>query len=148
MYVIGRSKGDYIRLVNSKGIEYSHSINLASIFTSLEKAELMIDYIKENIDSLYFANATILGNIIDKEKNFDKVTYVNELKIYELVPTEVKHVKIGQGWHGGRRYENCNVPSDPRKAWARRIHLYKLRTSNVFYKGWDGVSWCLCPACF
>ena len=42
MYVIGRSKGDYIRLVNSKGIEYSHSINLASIFTSLEKAELMI----------------------------------------------------------------------------------------------------------
>lgn len=97
MYVIGRSKGDYIRLVNSKGIEYSHSINLASIFTSIEKAELMIDYIKKNIDSLYFANATILGNIIDKEKNFDKVTYVNELKIYELVPTEVKHVKIGQG---------------------------------------------------
>ena len=83
MYVIGRSKGDYIRLVNSKGIEYSHSINLASIFTSLEKAELMIGYIKENIDSLYFANATILGNIIDK------VTYVNELKIYELVPTEL-----------------------------------------------------------
>ena len=97
MYVIGRSKGDYIRLVNSKGIEYSHSINLASIFTSLEKAELMIGYIKENIDSLYFANATILGNIIDKEKNFDKATYVNELKIYELVPTEVKHVKIVQG---------------------------------------------------
>lgn len=89
MYVIGRSKGDYIRLVNSKGIEYSHSINLASIFTSLEKAEFMIGYIKGNIDSLYFANATILGNIIDKEKNFDKVTYVNELKIYELVPTEV-----------------------------------------------------------
>lgn len=89
MYVIGRSKGDYIRLVNSKGIEYSHSINLASIFTSLEKAELMIGYIKENIDSLYFANATILGNIIDKEKKFDKVTYVNKLKIYELVPTEV-----------------------------------------------------------
>ena len=88
MYVIGRSKGDYIRLVNSKGIEYSHSINLASIFTSLEKAELMIGYIKENIDSLYFANATILGNIIDKE-NFDKVTYVDELKIYELVPTEL-----------------------------------------------------------
>lgn len=89
MYVIGRSKGDYIRLVNSKGIEYSHSINLASIFTSLEKAELMIGYIKENIDSLYFANATILGNIIDKEKSFDKVAYVNELKIYELVPTEL-----------------------------------------------------------
>ena len=89
MYVIGRSKGDYIRLVNSKGIEYSHSINLASIFTSLEKAELMIDYIKENIDSLYFANATNLGNIIDKEKSFDKVAYVNELKIYELVPTEL-----------------------------------------------------------
>ena len=89
MYVIGKSKGDYIRLVNSKGIEYSHSINFASIFTSLEKAELMIGYIKENIDSLYFANATILGNIIDKEKNFDKVTYVNALKIYELVPTEL-----------------------------------------------------------
>lgn len=89
MYVIGRSKGDYIRLVNSKGIEYSHSINFASIFTSLEKAELIIDYIKKNIDSLYFANATILGNIIDKEKNFNKVTYVNELKIYELVPTEL-----------------------------------------------------------
>ena len=49
----------------------------------------MIGYIKENIDSLYFANATILGNIIDKEKNFDKVTYVNELKIYELVPPEL-----------------------------------------------------------
>ena len=126
MYVIGRSKGDYIRLVNSKGIEYSHSINLASIFTSLEKAELIIGYIKKNIDSLYFANATVLGNIIDKEKGFDKVAYVNELKIYELVPTEVKHVKIGQGWHGGRRYENCNVPSDPRKVWARRIHSYKL----------------------
>lgn len=89
MYVIGKSKGDYIRLVNSKGFEYSHSINFASIFTSLEKAELMIGYIKENIDSLYFANATILGNIIDKEKNFDKVTYVNALKIYELVPTEL-----------------------------------------------------------
>lgn len=97
MYVIGRSKGDYIRLVNSKEIEYSHSINLASIFTSLEKAELIIGYIKKNIDSLYFANATVLGNIIDKEKGFDKVAYVNELKIYELVPTEVKHVKIGQG---------------------------------------------------
>ncbi len=91
MYVIGRSKGDYIRLVNSKGIEYSHSINLASIFTSLEKAEFMIGYIKGNIDSLYFANATILGNIIDKEKNFDKAAYVNELKIYELVPREVEH---------------------------------------------------------
>lgn len=89
MYVIGRSKGDYIRLVISKEIEYSHSINFASIFTSLEKAELMIDYIKENIDSLYFANATILGNIIDKEKSFDKVAYVNALKIYELVPTEL-----------------------------------------------------------
>ena len=89
MYVIGRSKGDYIRLVNSEGIEYSHSINLASIFASLEKAEVMIEYIKQNIDSVYFANATILGNIIDKEKNFDKATYVNELKIYELVPTEV-----------------------------------------------------------
>lgn len=89
MYVIGRSKCDYIRLVNSNGIEYSHSINLASIFTSLEKAELIIGYIKENIDSLYFTNATILGNIIDKEKNFEKVAYVNELKIYELVPTEL-----------------------------------------------------------
>ena len=97
MYVIGRSIGDQIRLVNSKGIEYSHSINLASIFTSLEKAQFVIGYIKENIDSLYFDNATILGNIIDKEKNFDKATYVNELKIYELVPTEVKHVKIVQG---------------------------------------------------
>lgn len=97
MYVIGRSKRDYLKLVNGKEIEYSHNINQASVLKSFEKAELMIDYIKENIDSIYFANATVLGNIIDKEKSFDKVAYVNELKIYELVPTEVKHVKIGQG---------------------------------------------------
>lgn len=97
MYVIGRSKRDYLKLVNGKEIEYSHNINQASVLKSFKKAELMIDYIKENIDSIYFANATVLGNIIDKEKDFDKVAYVNELKIYELVPTEVKHVKIGQG---------------------------------------------------
>lgn len=97
MYVIGRSKRDYLKLVNGKEIEYSHNINQASVLKSFEKAELMIDYIKKNIDSIYFANATVLGNIIDKEKDFDKVAYVNELKIYELVPTEVKHVKIGQG---------------------------------------------------
>lgn len=97
MYVIGISKRDYLKLVNGKEIEYSHNINQASVLKSFEKAELIIDYIKENIDSIYFANATVLGNIIDKEKGFDKVAYVNELKIYELVPTEVKHVKIGQG---------------------------------------------------
>lgn len=79
-------------LLDAKGIEYSHSVNQASIFTSFEQAEFAIDYIKQNIDSLYFANATVLGNIVDKEKGFDKAAYVNELKIYELVPIELKHL--------------------------------------------------------
>ena len=46
MYVIGRSKRDYLKLVNGKEIEYSHNINQASVLKSFEKAELMIDYIK------------------------------------------------------------------------------------------------------
>ena len=102
MYVIGKNDYEFIKITHSKPmydgkkiwseiskIEYDAPLHEATIISDYESAEKMLKEIKEKYESIQFRDFSIIGEILDREHGFDKAKYVEELKIYLLLPTEV-----------------------------------------------------------
>lgn len=69
---------------------YDCDLYNATIFPNYDAAAKIVAEIKKRKDGIMFENSCIIGQILDKEngKEFD----VDELKVYELVPTECKMI--------------------------------------------------------
>ena len=103
MYVLGKSDYDFIKITRNntlydghnlwnevRSLEYGAPLYQATITPNYEDAQKLLEEIQNNVEKIKFANDNIIGEIIDKENSFDKVAYAKELKIYELIPMEVK----------------------------------------------------------
>ena len=99
MYVIGVNDYSFINIIREevlwdgkdtwseiKVIGYDYLLDGAKIFGSYEHASGVLEKIKNNVEAIRFQNASLIGDLIDKDNSFDKLSYVKELKIYELVP--------------------------------------------------------------
>lgn len=70
-------------------VEYEANLANAAIISDLEVAKRLIEDIQSNVEYIEFTNNSVVGEILGKE-SFDKVAYVRDLKIYELVPILVQ----------------------------------------------------------
>ena len=104
MYVIGKSNNEFIKITHNatmydgrkmlneiQNCEHGSQLSDATIITDYEKAKTILDEIQNNIENIQFTNSSAIGEILDRENSFDKITYSKELKIYELVPIVVNH---------------------------------------------------------
>lgn len=102
MYVIGKNDYEFIKITHSKpiydgnkiwseiaAIEYDTPLHEATSISDTENAKKLLAQIKEKYESIDFRNSSIIGEILDRQHGFGKSKYVNELKIYMLLPTEV-----------------------------------------------------------
>lgn len=101
-YVIGANELDFIKITNNllydgrrmwnevKSVEYEIPLDEATIIKNYDEAKRVIEDIQNNTENIKFFNHSIIGEILDREHSFDKVSYSKELKIYELMPVEVK----------------------------------------------------------
>jgi hypothetical protein len=51
-----------------------------------------LNEIQNRIAEIGFDNISIIGQVIDNEKGFNKVEYAKKLKIFKLVPTSVDKI--------------------------------------------------------
>lgn len=101
-YVIGTNELDFIKITNNllydgrkmwneiKSVEYEISLDEATIIENYDEAKRVLEDIQNNTENIKFFNHDIIGEILDKEHSFDKISYSRGLKIYELMPVEVK----------------------------------------------------------
>lgn len=101
MYVIGVSDFSFLDITSRmlmnccgfwdevKKIVYDCDLRKATFFKNYEEATKIIEEIKNRKNEISFENNNILGQILDKKKDFD----VDKLKIYQLVPTECKQTE-------------------------------------------------------
>lgn len=94
MYVIGTSQTDFIKIKSNtimgycniwfeiEHVTYGCSMPKASVFTDYERAIKVVEEIKNRKDEIRFENDSIIGEILDREKDFD----VDRLNVYRLVP--------------------------------------------------------------
>lgn len=100
MFVIGYNEYQFISITRDdtmydgknlwkkiKKLEYESPLNEATIFTDYEAAVCSLKEIRDNANEITFSNNRVIGEILDKKSNFDKVQYSKGLRIYELVPT-------------------------------------------------------------
>ena len=71
-------------------VSYDCFFEEATIINSYDEAKKILNEIQNRISEIDFSNISILGQIIDEEKEFDKVSYAKKLKIYRLIPTLVE----------------------------------------------------------
>lgn len=103
-YVIGKSKCNFIQIKLRSMLDYMYNIydeidkvvydcNLeeATIINDYDEAKEILDEIQSRIAEIDFDNISIIGQIIDNEKEFNKVEYAKKLKIFKLVPTLVEY---------------------------------------------------------
>lgn len=94
MYVIGVSECDFIN-VKSKmmmdctnfwdeivKVEYECDLKKATFFQNYESVVKTLNEIQERKGKIRFQNESIIGDILDRGKEFD----VGKLKVYRLVP--------------------------------------------------------------
>lgn len=99
MYVIGIDDCRLIKVIrfdtlydgkniwqDPRSVEYDALLDEATIFNDHEQAKRILDCIKSNAEHITFNNNNIVGNILDKDGGFDKLSYAKELKLFELVP--------------------------------------------------------------
>lgn len=102
-YVIGRAdctsfiQVKYVTRIDTRTLRmwgeiekvfYNCPLQEATIINiSYDKAKEVLNEIKNRISEIDFSNNLIIDQIIDKKNGFDKTTYAEELKIYNLVPT-------------------------------------------------------------
>lgn len=104
MYVIGTNEFSFIRITDKatlydgrkiwgeiKALEYEASLHQATILPNYEDAEKLLSEIQNSVDKIKFANNNIIGEILDKQNDFDKIAYSKELGIYELMPVKVNY---------------------------------------------------------
>lgn len=103
MYVIGLDKWNFLRIKlktmmswetcktwnEITKVYYECDLNTATVLPNYENAENLLEKIKNVKDENIFENDNIIGKIID-EKNGNRIK-VDELKIYKLIPMEIKN---------------------------------------------------------
>lgn len=101
MYVIGTNEWDFVNVVLSKRfdvierVQYDCNLGEATIFPNYEIADETLKEIKKRKNEILFDNIFAIGRILDKRsgKKFD----VDNLKIYDLVPTDTVHKVVLDG---------------------------------------------------
>lgn len=72
-------------------VRYDCSLEEATVINGYNEAKEILSEIQNRISEIDFDNISIIGQIIDNEKKFNKVEYAKKLKIFELVPTLVEY---------------------------------------------------------
>ncbi|WP_462350181.1 hypothetical protein [Eubacterium ventriosum] len=102
MYVIGLDKWNFLKIKlrtmmtletcktwnEIAKVYYECDLNTATVLPNYEDAESLLEKIKNIKNENIFENNNIIGQIIDT-KNGNRIK-VDELKIYELIPREIK----------------------------------------------------------
>lgn len=105
MYVIGLNEWNFLKIKlrtmmpweacktwnEIVKVYYECDLNTASVLPNYEDAENLLEKIKNIKNENIFENNNIIGQIVD-EKNGNRIK-VDELKIYELIPMEIKNIK-------------------------------------------------------
>lgn len=71
-------------------VSYDCFFEDATIISGYDEAKEILSEIQNRISEIDFCNISILGQILDEEKEFDKVEYAKKLKIFKLVPTLIE----------------------------------------------------------
>lgn len=94
MYVIGVSEYDFIDVKSKiltnyckiwkeiEKVEYECDLKEATFFPDYESAVKILNEIQERKSEIQFQNKSIIGEILDRGKEFD----VAKLKVYRLIP--------------------------------------------------------------
>ncbi len=94
MYVIGVSEYDFIDVKSKiltnyckiwqevEKVVYECDLNEATFFPDYEFAVKILNEIQERKSEILFQNQSIIGEILDRGKEFD----VDKLKVYRLIP--------------------------------------------------------------
>lgn len=91
MYVIGTSEYSFIKIwtkmmmdcsIKIDTIEYECDLEKSTLLPSYESAFKMLNEIQERKSKIRFINESILGELLDRGKEFD----VGKLRIYNLIP--------------------------------------------------------------
>ncbi len=103
MYVIGLNEDEYLQFVtiftcNEKGhsdnkiriVWYDINSIDATTISSYEEAKERLDDIKENYEDIDFNCKNVLTKIMGRDKMFNKKEYIDNLKIYRLIPELVE----------------------------------------------------------
>lgn len=103
MYVIGLDKWNFLKIElrtmmswktgktwnEITKVYYECDLNTATVLPNYEDAENLLEKINNIKNKNIFENNNIIGQIIDK-KNGNRIK-INDLKIYELIPMEIKN---------------------------------------------------------
>ena len=102
-YVIGITDYNFIQiefcaLWDGKGklwtevekVSYDCTFEEATIIDGYNEVKEILNEIQNRIFEIDFSNISILGQLIDEKREFDKVEYAKKLKIFRLVPTLVE----------------------------------------------------------
>ena len=71
-------------------VKYECSLDEATTIDNYDEAKEILNEIQNRISKIAFDNISIIGQIIDNDKGFNKVEYAKKLKIFKLVPTLVE----------------------------------------------------------
>lgn len=94
MYVIGVSEFNFIDVTSKiltnyckiwkeiEKVEYECDLKEATFFPDYESAVKILNEIQERKSEILFQNQSIIGEILDRGKEFD----VGKLKVYRLLP--------------------------------------------------------------
>lgn len=102
-YVIGESNFSFVQIKSSAmwdgdrrfwneiyKVLYDCNIEEATIINSHEEAKKALNEIQSRTSEINFDNVSVIGQILDEGRNFDKFDFAKKLKIYRLVPTLVE----------------------------------------------------------
>lgn len=102
-YVIGANVCDFIQIKHRtmwdggrniwneiNKVSHNCLIEDATIINSHDEAKKIVNEIQNRINEIEFSNISIIGQLIDEEREFNKIDYAKELKIFRLVPTLVE----------------------------------------------------------
>jgi hypothetical protein len=68
---------------------YDCNIEEATVINSHDEAKEILNEIQNRVSEIDFSNVSVIGQILDEGTDFDKFSFVKELKIFRLVPTLV-----------------------------------------------------------
>lgn len=102
-YVIGETDYSFIQIKSCtmwdgggklwseiEKVSYNCFFEEATIINSREEANKVLNEIQDRTSVIDFDNVSVIGQILDDGRNFDKYDFVKKLKIYKLVPTLVE----------------------------------------------------------
>jgi hypothetical protein len=102
-YVIGESNFSFVQIESSAmwdgynrywneihKVWYDCNIEEATIINSHDEARKVLNEIQSRTSEINFDNVSVIGQILDERRNFDKFDFAQKLKIYRLVPTLVE----------------------------------------------------------